>query len=87
MELQDYRKRIDEIDRELVCLFCQRMKTVGKIAEYKNKNGLPVLDAAREEALLEKIKELSDEEFSEYTRELYESILRISKEYQKKLLK
>ena len=58
MELQEYRKRIDEIDRELVKLFCQRMTVVGDVAQYKKANSLPVLDESREDALMKKIGEL-----------------------------
>ena len=87
MELQEYRNKIDEIDRDLVRLFCQRMALTCDVARYKKEHALPVLDAAREAVLLEKVCELSDEEFRSYTRDLYESILRISKEYQETVLK
>ena len=35
MELSDYRARIDQIDRQLVELFAQRMNTAAGIAAYK----------------------------------------------------
>ena len=43
MELSDYRARIDQIDRQLVELFAQRMNTAAGIAAYKKEHGLPVL--------------------------------------------
>ena len=42
MELSDYRARIDQIDRQLVELFAQRMNTAAGIAAYKKEHGLPV---------------------------------------------
>ena len=87
MELQEYRNKIDEIDRELVKLFCQRMTVVGDVAQYKKANSLPVLDTSREDALMKKIGELSNAELKDYTLDLYKSILRISKEYQEAILK
>lgn len=48
MELSDYRARIDQIDRQLVELFAQRMNTAAGIAAYKKEHGLPVLDPVRE---------------------------------------
>lgn len=35
MELSDYRSEIDRIDRELVRLFAERMRTAAGIAAYK----------------------------------------------------
>ena len=39
MELSDYRARIDQIDRQLVELFAQRMNTAAGIAAYKKEHG------------------------------------------------
>ena len=44
MELSDYRAQIDQIDRQLVELFAQRMNTAAGIAACKKEHGLPVLD-------------------------------------------
>ena len=38
MEIEKLRKDIDSIDSELTALFCKRMETAGKIAEYKKEN-------------------------------------------------
>ena len=85
-DINSIRKEIDEIDRELVALFLQRMNCSARVAEYKREHGLPVLDASREKALLEKISELSGKEFEEYTKVLYETILSISRDHQVKKL-
>ena len=82
MELQDLRNEIDTIDRELVDLFLRRMNVAAEVAEYKKANDLPVLDASRERALLDKVSELSGEEFEAYTRTLYATILDLSRSYQ-----
>ena len=39
MDLSDYRKKIDEIDDEMVKLFSQRMETAARIAECKRGMG------------------------------------------------
>ena len=46
--LMEVRAEINEIDKEMAELFVRRMKTAEKIAYYKNENGLPIFDAARE---------------------------------------
>ena len=86
MELKELRKNIDEIDRELVDLFVRRMSVSAEVAEYKREAGMPVLDPARERALLERISEMSGEEFERYARTLYSTILDLSRSYQHKKL-
>ena len=86
MELNELRQQIDQIDRELVSLFIKRMNCSAEVAEYKREHDIPVLDAARERALLNKVSELSGEDFEEYTRTLYSSILALSRSYQHKKL-
>ena len=44
MDLDQIRKDIDQIDQELVALLERRMVCVGQIVEYKEQQGLPVLD-------------------------------------------
>ncbi len=86
MELSELRKQIDLIDEELVALFKKRMNVSADVAEYKRKTGMNVLDSSRERALLDKVSELSGEEFDEYTRTLYATILELSRSYQHKRL-
>ena len=86
MDLNELRKNIDEIDRELVDLFCRRMNVSAEVAEYKRESGMPVLDPSRERALLEKVSEMSGDEFERYTRMLYSTILELSRSYQHKKL-
>lgn len=86
MELSEIREQIDRIDRQLVDLFIQRMNCSASVAEYKREHNMPVLDASRERALLNKISELSGEDFEEYSRTLYSTILDLSRSYQHKRL-
>lgn len=86
MELTKIRNKIDEIDEKLVELYKQRMHLSANVAEYKRKNGMPILDTARERELLNKVSDLSGEEFEEYTRTLYSTILDVSRSYQHKIL-
>lgn len=60
-EIDDYRKKIDQIDKLLTELFEERMNTVIKLSNYKKKDGLPVLNRDRETEVIEKnIKNLKD---------------------------
>ena len=86
MDLNDIRKEIDSVDAQLVELYKKRMQLSAEVAEYKKNNNMPILDSSRERALLAKISEMSGEEFEEYSRTLYSTILDLSRSYQHKIL-
>ena len=55
-DLQECRRKIDEIDNQMVELFEKRMKVCEEVAEYKIRTGKKVLDPERECAKLEEIR-------------------------------
>ena len=86
-KLDEYRIEIDEIDRELVQLFEKRMETVLKVANYKKENGMEVLQSSREEVVLQKaVDNLNDKEYENDIRKVFELLMRLSRESQKKEL-
>ena len=82
LNLDSLREEINETDRQIVDLFKRRMCLASSVAEYKKIHSLPVLDAARERALLSKISEMAGEEFDIYARTLYGTMLDVSRAYQ-----
>ena len=46
------REKINSVDSEMAKLFCERMEAVREVAEYKAENSLPILDANREEEII-----------------------------------
>ena len=86
MDLNDYRKRIDEIDEQLLALFVRRMETAGDIAAYKKANGLRVFDMRREKEKLREIADKTPEELREYALSLYSLIFELSRSRQGRLL-
>ena len=86
MNIEECRKEIDIIDKELVNLFVKRMNVAKEVAEYKKETGKAIYDAERERQLLEKVEDAAGEEFGDYTRRLYSSILELSRNYQSKSL-
>ena len=82
MDLQDYRKQIDEIDDQLTKLFLQRMEVASGIAQYKKEQGKPILDAGRERAKLNEICAKVPPEMRNYTSVLYSSLFELSRSYQ-----
>lgn len=86
MDLSEYRTKIDEIDRQLVALFTERMATAADIAAYKKAHHLPVLDAAREQQKLRQIAELAPAALQNETQTLYRLLFALSRSYQSRLL-
>lgn len=87
-KLEEARLIINEVDSKMVELFKERMKAAKMVAEYKKENNLPVLDKAREEALINKnLGLLNDTELEKYYLTFLEGMLTASKDYQKDLIK
>ena len=84
MDLSEIRQQIDEIDQELVGLFCRRMSLSAQVADYKKANNLPIFVPARERAILQKVAELAGLEMENYTRVLYSMLFELSRSYQSK---
>ena len=55
------RNDIDRIDKELLKLFTERMQCAERVAEIKRKAGIPVLNAAREQVILDRVKKEAGE--------------------------
>jgi chorismate mutase/prephenate dehydratase len=72
----------------MIELFKERMAATRMVAEHKKENNLPVLDKAREEALIKKnIELLNDKELEQYYLTFLEGMLTASKDFQKELIK
>ena len=85
MDIQELRGEIDSIDDQLIRLFVQRMAVASRIAEYKKARGLPVLDARREQEKLDAVAAKAGPAMADYTRSLYASLFRLSRDYQDRL--
>ena len=76
--LEEYRKKIDEIDRTLIEKVDERMRVSEGIAEYKQANDLEIVDPLRERALMEKITEDSANDMAYYNRMLFSLLMEMS---------
>lgn len=85
MDLKELRSQIDEIDDQLVKLFCQRMDIAAQVAQYKKEQGLPILMPAREREKLQDVSQKAGPEMAGYTRTLYTMLFELSRSYQSKL--
>ena len=80
-------QEIDRIDREMARLFEQRMQTVAQVIEYKKSVGMPILDSAREAAVIEKNSAyIQDAQLLDYYRRFIQAQMDLSREYQQSKL-
>lgn len=84
--LDEDRKKIDTIDKQIAELFEERFNVVKDVIDYKIENRLPILNSGREKEITEKnTKRIQDEDIREYFKVWYEELLLLSKEYQKQI--
>ena len=87
-ELEEYRQEIDRIDGELVKCFLERLAVTGKVGEYKQARGLPVLDPERERRVVAARTALTgDPARKADVAALYESIMAIARRQQRHLVR
>ena len=83
--IREYREEIDRIDAELVDLLDKRMRAAEGIAEIKREEKLPVTDPIREREKLDRIMDSSAPDMAGYNRMLWNSIMELSKDHQRRL--
>ena len=82
-KLEEARKIINEVDRQMVELFIKRMRAAELVYEYKRDMGLPILDQAREDAVIEQNAALvEDEVLRGYYVDYQKHLMGVSRAYQ-----
>lgn len=81
--LQGCREQIDTIDAQMLRLFEARMAVSASIAEIKKEQGLPVFDPAREEEVLAKVCGSLPDDLRSYGKQLFRTLMDLSKDYQR----
>ena len=85
--LEQARAEIDAVDTQLAALFERRMAAVLQVAEYKRAHGLPIYDAARETAVLEKAAaRIQDPALRPYYRDHVQNMMDVAKQYEAEVL-
>lgn len=87
LELDKTREQIDIIDKQIISLFEERLNLVVEVAKYKEEHRMPIYDASREAAVLEKnMSLLEDSALRQYAEEFFVAVMNISKKYQKNMM-
>jgi chorismate mutase len=84
MDIADWRKQIDELDRRLVDLLNQRARAAQEIGKLKRNTSMPIYEPDREKTIYENVRKanlgpLPDSEL----RHVYERIIDVMRNIQK----
>ena len=85
--LDKARREINEVDAEMAALFVRRMRAAECVAAYKKERALPILDAEREEAVVQRnAKLIEDETLRSYYVNFIRNNMKVSRAYQESLM-
>jgi len=59
MDISDWRKKIDELDRKLVDLLNQRAQAAHEIGRLKRDAGMPIYEPDREQAVFDNVRHVN----------------------------
>ena len=83
MDLQDLRREIDAVDKQIVDLYEKRMDIASRVADYKIGAGKKVFDKQREDEKLNQIKSLAKSDFNKTGLvELFSQLMSMSRKLQ-----
>lgn len=82
--LENYRKEIDNLDKEISSLLEKRLDVCINIGKFKKENNVNVLNKNREEDVLKGILAcLNNHKYDEALKEIYIKIMEMSRKLQK----
>lgn len=85
MEIADWRKKIDELDEQIVKLISQRAAAAQAIGELKAKQAIPVYEPKREDQVFEHIRSVNPGPLGNAEiQHIYERIIDVMRSIQKK---
>jgi chorismate mutase len=86
MEISDWRKKIDELDRSLVKLLNERARCAVEIGKIKRQNGLPILEPNREQEVMQQAFDANQGPLTDQAvQRIFERIVGEGRELQKRL--
>lgn len=84
MDIADWRKKIDELDRKLVELISERAQCAHEIGKLKRNSSMPIYEPDREKIIFENIVRQNPGPLSErQLRQIYERLIDVMRQIQK----
>lgn len=88
MDIEDWRRKIDELDRQLVKLLSERARAAIEIGALKRNTSIPIYEPDRERVVFENVQKLNNGPLPgrEMVR-IYERIMDVMRNIQKEAIK
>ncbi len=84
MDIEDWRKKIDELDRRLVELLNQRARAAQEIGRLKRDTRMPIYEPEREKVIFENVSRCNGGPLpQDELRRIYERIIDVMRKLQK----
>ena len=84
MDIADWRKKIDELDRQIVELINQRAHAAHEIGKLKRNTSMPIYEPEREKVIFENVRKANRGSLPESElRQVYERIIDVMRNIQK----
>ncbi len=84
MDIADWRKKIDELDRKLVELISERAQCAHEIGRLKRNSSMPIYEPDREKIIFENIARYNPGPLSErQLRQVYERLIDVMRQIQR----
>ena len=84
--LNDCRNQLNEIDSKLMDIFKERMDIIQEVGLYKKANNIDIYDNNREQEIINALTSKIDPKYKVYYKQLIETILKVSKDYQQEII-
>ena len=85
MDISDWRKKIDELDRKLVELISQRAQAAHEIGKLKRDAGMPIYEPDREQTVFENVRRVNRGPLPHHDLlNIYERIMDVMRQIQRK---
>jgi chorismate mutase-like protein len=84
MEIADWRKRIDELDEQIVKLLCERAACAVAIGEIKRKSDAPIYEPRREQQVIEHARKVNPGPLNgNQVQDIYERVMDVMRSLQR----
>ncbi|HZP63352.1 MAG TPA: chorismate mutase [Terriglobales bacterium] len=84
MDISDWRKKIDELDRKLVELISQRAQAAHEIGKLKRDAGMPIYEPDREQTVFDNVRRVNRGPLADHDLlNIYERIMDIMRQIQR----
>jgi chorismate mutase-like protein len=84
MDIEDWRRKIDDLDRQLVRLINQRAQCAQEIGRLKRNSAMPIYEPDRERIIFQNIARVNEGPLSDVQlRQVYERLVDVMRQIQR----